>query len=77
MEPTFESLKEQIKSVLSQYAEGTQINSQTAMLSGMSLVATFLAKCDGSKTMTPATMVRAVGEVAADLGFDLVRLPPK
>jgi len=74
MEPTFDALKEQIVSALSRYTDGQQIDTKTAMLSGMSLAATFLAKCDGSKTMTPPTVVRAVGEVAAELGYEIGRM---
>lgn len=77
MEPTFDALKEQIISALARYTDDKQIDPKTAMLSGMSLAATFLAKCDGSKTMTAATVVRAVGEVAADLGFGIGRISSK
>lgn len=71
-EPTFDEFKEQIRVVLKQYS--TDENQQAALLSGMSLASAFLARLDGSKIMTAATVNAAVMQVGTELGFVPARL---
>lgn len=70
-EPTFDQVKSQIKTAMAKYRD---TDPKTAMLSGMSLAATFLAKLDGSKTMTAATLCRAIEQVGAELGYSIGKL---
>lgn len=71
-EPTFDQLKQQVRTAVDRYEGDEQC--KAAMLSGMSLAANFLAKLDGSATMRPATVLRAVTEVGLDMGFEITRL---
>jgi hypothetical protein len=45
-----------------------------AMLSGMSLVADFLIRCDGSETMNAHLVAKAVREVGEEMGLVYNRL---
>lgn len=75
-EPTFEEVKQQIRKSADAYRKkhGNTSNTVAAMLSGISLTANFLAKLDGSKTVTAATVLRAVSEVAEGMGMGVERL---
>lgn len=69
-EPDHETLKKQIRTAVAKYDE---MDPRAAMLSGMSLAANFLAKCDGGK-LRPQDVVNAVSEVAAEAGYAIGRL---
>lgn len=64
-------IKSQIRNALERYNES---DPKAAMLSGMSLAASYLAKLEGSKTITAQTVQVAVTEVATELGFVIGRL---
>ncbi len=70
-EPTLNELKKQLRKVLAKYNDR---DPRAGMLSGMALVAQYLEKLDGSKTMTPSVVYRAVCDVAAERGLQIVPL---
>lgn len=70
-EPTFDELKSQIMAFMVKYH---QQDPKVAALSGMMLTASFLAKLDGSKTMTAAVVLRAIQEVGLERGYIIGRM---
>lgn len=68
-----ETLKKQIVDCLALYGDE---DAAAAMLSGMSLVANYLAKLDGHPTITPGFVLGIVCEVAAERGLAIERLKP-
>ena len=71
--PSYEKLQEQIIKSLDGYCRSDK-PLREAMLSGMSLVADFLAKVDGSKSMRPQTVVSAINEVAKREGMEATKI---
>ena len=72
---TVETLKTQILDAITRYC-GDDAEAAASMLSGMSLTATFLAKLDGDKVITPQVVASVVAEVGSKLGFQIGRLKP-
>lgn len=72
-EPDYATLKKQIRTALDNY---TDLDPKAAMLSGISLAATFLAKCEGG-TMRPQSVVSAAAEIATEMGYGVGRLSGK
>lgn len=66
-----ERLKSQIRKAIDSY---DQDDPAAAMLSGMSLVASYLAKLEGSNQITPAIVLRAVCDIAKERGLEVGRL---
>ncbi|MDF3059342.1 MAG: hypothetical protein K0R17_3557 [Rariglobus sp.] len=75
------TLKEQITVAVGSYAEAesrrfkqgsrhqAKASIQAAVLSGIGLAAHHLVATDGSETITPLAMEKAVAEVAVEMGF--------
>lgn len=64
-------LKSQIRDVLQRYSGD---DPKIAMLSGMGLVSSYLAKHDGSKTVTASAVLQAVYAVGKELGLEVGKL---
>jgi len=69
-EPDYETLKKQIRKAVNNY---TDSDPHAALLSGISLAATFLAKCEGGQ-IRPQDVASAAAEVAAEAGFAIGRI---
>jgi len=69
---TSDVMMSQIRKAIAGYtmklAQADREKAATAMLSGMSLVAEFLAKADGSATITPRFVSHAIHSVAREYG---------
>lgn len=64
-------LASQIKDAMDMYDE---TDPKVAMLTGISLAASFLAKHDGSATVTAASLLSATHQIGKDMGLLVGRL---
>lgn len=77
-EPRLEQLVDQIEQAIGAFSTPVSAEDKNAlMLSGMSLVAHFLARCDGSPRITPQLVLKAVNIVVEKRGLIIAKLDNK
>lgn len=69
---TQDEIERQIVDAVARYSDEPEV--QAGVLSGISLAANFLAKSDGSRTVTPQAVLNAAVAVANRCGWSAERL---